>query len=98
MTKGWFIGDFEPNLHRTEDFEVGVKTYAKGSLEARHHHKISTEYTCIVSGRARMNTYVLEAGSIVEIKPGESTDFEALTDCITVVVKVPSSKNDKYLD
>ncbi|GIU68975.1 MAG: hypothetical protein KatS3mg002_0211 [Candidatus Woesearchaeota archaeon] len=25
MTKGWFIGNFEPSLHKTNDVEVGVK-------------------------------------------------------------------------
>ena len=98
MTKGWFIGAFEPTLFSTDDFEVGVKSYVSGSLEARHHHKISTEFTCLVSGRARMNDQFLEAGDIVEITPGKSTDFEAISDCVTVVVKVPSSSNDKYLD
>lgn len=98
MTKGWFIGDFEPTLHRTDQFEAGVKAYTKGAFEPKHHHKISTEYTCIISGCARMNEHHLKAGDIVEIMPGESTDFEALSDCVTMVIKIPSSKNDKYLD
>lgn len=98
MTKGWFIGNFEPSLFKTDDFEVGVKSYAAGVCEPFHHHKISTEFTCLVSGQARMNSTVLKAGDIVEISPLESTDFEALSDCVTLVVKVPSSKNDKYLD
>lgn len=97
MVKGWFIGDFQPTVLKAEGFEVGIKNYKKGDLEKRHFHKISTEYTVIASGKVRMNEQLYEEGSIVEIMPGESTDFEALEDTITVVVKVPSSKNDKYL-
>ncbi len=98
MTKGWFIGDFEPTLFPSRDFEVGFKSYVAGTIEPMHHHKISTEFTLIASGSAKMNGTVLTAGDIVEIAPNVSTNFEAITDCSTVVVKIPSSKNDKYLD
>ena len=97
MTKGWFVGDFSPVVLRSTTTEVGVKSYEKGALEARHVHKVSTELTLIVSGRARMNDTVLEAGDIVVIAPGEHTDFEALTDVTTVVVKTPSVAGDKYV-
>ena len=43
-----------------------------------------------------MNDSVYEAGDIVLIEPGEDTDFEALTDVTTVVVKAPSVMGDKY--
>ena len=38
------------------------------------------------------------AGEIVRIKPGQSTDFLALDDTTTVVVKVPCVAGDKYVD
>lgn len=96
MTKGWFVGDFSPVALHSNAAEVAVKTYRAGALEARHLHKVAAEVTVIVSGRARMNTTVLEAGDIVLIEPGEATDFEALTDVTTVVVKTPSVAGDKY--
>ena len=43
-----------------------------------------------------MNGKTLGNGDIITIPPGEATDFKALTDVTTVVVKVPSSKDDKY--
>jgi hypothetical protein len=97
MTKGWFIGNFEPNIIKTEQFEVGVKRYREGDYEAEHHHRISTEITVILAGVAEMNGVRHESGSIIQMSPFESTDFRALTDLWTVVVKVPSSTNDKYL-
>lgn len=96
MTKGWFVGDFSPVVLKTEAAEVAVKSYTAGTLESRHLHRIATEVTLIVSGRARMNDLELEAGDIVLIEPGEATDFQALTDVITVVVKTPSVMEDKY--
>ena len=43
MIKGWFVGNFEPTLYRTNDCEVAVKRYLKGDCEKKHHHKIATE-------------------------------------------------------
>ena len=33
----------------------------------------------------------------IKINPGQSTDFKALTDVTTVVVKIPGANDDKYL-
>ena len=30
MIKGWFVGNFEPTLLKTNDVEVAVKEYRKG--------------------------------------------------------------------
>ena len=96
MSKGWFIGDFSPTLHATKDFEVAVKYYQAGDREEAHLHRVATEYTVIIGGEARMNGHIYKAGDIVVIAPGEATDFEAITDVATTVVKLPSVKEDKY--
>ncbi len=98
FTKGWFVGDFNPTLLATDKVEVAVKHYQAGDQEARHHHKVATELTAIVSGRVRMSGQEIGAGEIVRIVPGQSTDFTALTDTVTVVVKVPCVAGDKYMD
>lgn len=98
MKGGWFVGDFTPTVLRTGDCEVAVKAYAAGAREAAHHHKVAEELTVVVSGRARMNDRIVEPGTIVHLKPGESTDFEALEETLTVVVKRPSVQGDKYID
>lgn len=99
MTRGWFVGDFEPTLLKTADVEVAVKEYQKGDCEARHYHKIATEITLIVSGRVRMNGEEYAAGDIVLMEPGEVTDFECMEDGTkNVVVKHPGASNDKYLE
>ena len=96
FVKGWFVGNFEPTLIPTGDVEVAVKHYRAGEAEGRHHHRIATEVTVIVSGSVRMNGRELHAGDVVKIAPGESADFSALTDAVTAVVKHPGASNDKY--
>jgi len=96
MTKGWFVGAFAPTAFNTDVAEVAVKVYKSGDREDRHHHKVATELTLVLSGEVRMNGATYREGDIIRIEPGESTDFEALTDVTTVVVKVPSMVGDKY--
>jgi quercetin dioxygenase-like cupin family protein len=97
MTKGWFVGDFEPTLLRTTEVEVAVKHYRAGDREEAHFHRIATELTVVVNGKVRMGESLFKAGDIIVVQPGESTDFEAVTDAITAVVKIPGAKHDKYL-
>lgn len=96
MVKGWFVGDFAPVALRTAAVEVGVKEYAAGDTEAAHLHKVATELTVIVRGRAVMCGREWGPGDIVTVEPGEATAFHALTDVTTVVVKMPSVAGDKY--
>ena len=98
MIKGWFVGDFSPTVFSTKDCEVAVKKYKAGDHEGAHHHKVATEITVIVSGTVRMLGKKWEAGDIIVLEPGTVTDFEALTDAVNVVVKIPGAKDDKYLN
>ena len=86
MKAGWFIGNFEPSLFKTNDCEVAVKTYKKGDKESKHYHKIATEYTVIIKGKVRMFDHIYEEGDIVVVEPGDATDFEAREDAMNVVV------------
>jgi quercetin dioxygenase-like cupin family protein len=96
MEKGWFVGAFSPTALSTNACEVAVKTYRAGDREAAHFHKIATETTLILSGRVRMAGREWGTGDIIVLEAGEITDFEALTDTVNVVVKVPGASNDKY--
>jgi len=96
-TKGWFVGEFEPTIIKTNDVEVAVKVYQQGDAEELHHHKVAREITVVVSGKIRMNGQIFKAGDIVVIEPGESTDFYAIEDSVNTVVKIPGAQNDKYL-
>ena len=96
MTKGWFVGNFTPTVFTTNQVEVAVKKYKAGEYESAHHHKIATEITVITDGEVRMNDVVYKAGTILVIEPNTATDFLALTDVTTTVVKYPGANDDKY--
>lgn len=97
MVRGWFVGNFAPTALQTPAAEVGVKRYAAGEVEPRHHHRIATEVTLILLGQVEMNGQTYTTGDILVLEPGEATDFRAVTEATTVVVKVPSVPADKYL-
>lgn len=97
FTNGWFIGDFEPSLEKTKDFEVCYKKYKTGQVEAEHYHLIATEYTLIIDGIVSFNDKIFNSGDIVKVSPKEKIIFKSITDAKTVVIKVPSSKGDKYI-
>lgn len=98
MTKGWFVGNFSPTVLPATAFEVAVKHYRAGDYEARHMHRVATEITVIVSGQVMFGGRKLAEGAIVTAAPGDWTDFRALTDAVTVVVKTPSVEGDKYFE
>lgn len=99
--RGWFIGDFEPSILRTKDFEVGLLTHTKGEYWAPHYHKEAIEYNVLISG---LMSIVHEDGSATCLAPGDVFAFEKSEisephfheDCTVLVVKVPSVKGDKY--
>lgn len=97
MVKGWFVGNFAPTLYQTNACEVAVKSYKAGEYEQSHYHKIATEITVIVEGIVRMNGIEYSKGAIIVEEPGDITDFEAVTDSVNVVVKLPGANDDKYL-
>jgi quercetin dioxygenase-like cupin family protein len=97
FTRGWFVGNFSPSLAQTDAVEVAVQRYQAGAHEPRHVHKIATEITLVAAGLARMNGEEVREGEIIRIPAGMATDFEAVTDVTTVVVKLPCVKGDKYL-
>jgi hypothetical protein len=97
MHGGWFIGDFQPSIVRTDMFEVAIKSYRAGHREPAHFHKISKEITVITAGEAKFNNRCVTVGQIVLIEPFEAVEFIAVTDVTTTVIKLPSVVGDKYL-
>lgn len=94
---GWFIGDFLPSIFRTELFEIACKKYKSGQIEKKHYHGIAIEYTLIVTGTAKINDIIINEGEIIAIYPNEIVEFSAISDITTIVIKLPSVPNDKYI-
>lgn len=97
MYRGWIIGDFDPSLLKTKDFEVGILHHPKGEKWPAHYHKIATEYNVLISGSMRLCDVELKAGDTFILEPNEIADPVFHEDCTIVCVKVPSDTKDKYL-
>ena len=93
---GWFIGNFEPTLLKTEQFEVCYKLHVKGEVWPKHYHLIATEYNCLVQGSMIIQGVTLKPGDVFVIDPLEVADPVFLEDCHIIVVKTPSVPGDKY--
>jgi quercetin dioxygenase-like cupin family protein len=99
--RGWFIGDFEPSILRTKDFEVGILSHHKGEYWPAHYHKEAIEYNVLLSGDMSI---IHHDESVTYLKPGDVFAFEKgevsapvfHADCKILVVKVPSVIGDKY--
>lgn len=93
---GWFIGDFEPSLIRTKDFEISLMHHKKGAYIPLHYHHLVEEMNVFVSGSMRCNGLLLEPGDIFIFEKDEVSNCTVLEDSTIVVVKVPSIIGDKY--
>ena len=94
---GWFIGDFEPTILRTKDFEISIRHYKAGDEEEKHVHRVADEYTVVIVGTVEMNDVEYKEKDVVLIEKGEVVKFRVITDAITIAVKVPSIIGDKYI-
>jgi len=98
MNRGWFVGNFEPSLYKTEQVEVGVLVHPKGQIWDAHYHKLGTEINVLLSGHMKVCNIELIAGDTFIIEPYEIADPIFYEDCLIVCVKIPGNKNDKYLE
>jgi len=97
LIKGWFVGNFEPTMYKTKDFEVAYKKYSENESEEPHYHKVATEITYVTKGTISMNGTNYDVGSIIVIEPNDIVHFKSITDSETIVVKIPSVIGDKYI-
>ena len=89
---------FLSNYNRIKSLRNGLKSFfpRHGDAEDAHVHKIATEFTVVTQGVVEMNGVRYVSGDIIVIEPGEATNFRAITDAVTTVVKIPGAPDDKY--
>ena len=94
--KGWLVGDFEPAIFRSKDIEVGIKSYEAGVIEPKHVHKITKEFTIVLSGRVKMLGTEYKKGDVVFVDCGIENAFQSITKSLLLIIKTPSCPDDKY--
>ena len=97
FVNGWFVGDFEPSIFKTKDFEVSVKSHKKGEETLPHYHSSSDEINLIINGRLCVNGQNLKKGNFFIYERNDVSDVEFLTDALLLIVRIPSAPNDKVL-
>lgn len=97
MKGGWFIGDFEPSILKTKNFEVGIMSHSKGEKWPKHYHVKADEYNVLLQGKMIIQNVELNTGDIFVIEKMEIADPIFLEDCKVLVVKVPSVPGDKII-
>lgn len=99
MTRGWFVGNFEPSAYRTNDAEVAVRVLEKGYCEKPHFQKNAAKIIVVLSGKLCMFQKKWVAEDIVVFEPGDISSIEAVEDSKIIVVMLPGIRNDKiYVD
>jgi quercetin dioxygenase-like cupin family protein len=97
FTKGWVLGDFEPTIYRTNQIEVGMKSFLPKETEPSHFQNIATEITIVASGTIEINGTVFTEGDIIIIEPGEAASFKSLSTSKLLCIKYPSIPSDKVI-
>lgn len=97
MKDGWFVGNFNPSVYLTTDFEVCYKTHLKGEKWDTHYHKESTEINYLIKGSMIIQNICLKTGDIFVIRPYEVADPVFLEDCTLIIIKTPSVPGDKFI-
>ena len=64
MYEGWFIGDFEPTVCKTKDFEVCYKIHEQGEVWPVHYHKVAKEINYLIRGKMTIQGTELSTGDI----------------------------------
>ena len=96
MKGGWFVGNFNPSILKTDKFEVGLHKHKKGDDTHNHYHKESTEINVIIKGKMIVNGKELSTGDIFVFEPYVVSEAEFLADTGLIVVRNSSNPSDKY--
>jgi quercetin dioxygenase-like cupin family protein len=89
MFRGWFIGDFEPSIYKTKEFEVGYLLHKKDEVWKAHYHAVGTEVNYLIRGKMilrnvefenKMQDVELNTGDLFVLYPNEIADPILLED------------------
>ena len=94
---GWFVGNLEPTVFKTDQFEVSLKHHSAGEVWDQHYHSESVEINYLMRGRMNINGQDLTAPVIFVIDKNEIADPTFYTDVELIVIKAPSAPGDKHV-
>lgn len=95
--RGWLIGNFEPSIVKTPDYEIGLLTHGKGEQWGFHYHKDTIEFNILLSGHFLLNNIPISAGTVFVINKNIIACPKFLEQCKILCVKIPSVPGDKTI-
>jgi len=95
--RGWLIGNFEPSIINTTEFEIGVLNHKKDEKWAFHYHEKTREINILLEGEMIINNIPLHKDTIFIFESNMISCPLFLTDCIVLCIKLPSLPNDKTI-
>ena len=85
-------------MFNSKDNDIGVLYPKEGEVSDNHFHKEHTEYNIILDGTAVVNNKTLYKGDIFIYEPFDKSEVKFLSNTILLVIKNPSTKNDKHYE
>lgn len=95
--RGWIIGNFEPNLYKTNNFEISVQTHKENEIHPFHIHETLEEINIIIEGKMIFNGKELSLNDIFVSPKGTLSCCKFLSDCKIICIKIPSNPLDKII-
>jgi hypothetical protein len=95
--RGWLIGNFEPSIVKTPDYEIGLLTHGKGEQWGFHYHQSSIEFNILLSGHFLLNNIPISAGTVFIINKNVIACPKFLEQCKILCIKIPSVPGDKTI-
>lgn len=92
---GWIIGDFEPSIIKTKDFEVGILTHNKNEKWDYHYHVYLDEINILLEGNMLLNEIVINKNQLFYIPKKQIASPIFLENCKILCIKTPSIIGDK---
>lgn len=95
-TRGWLIGNFQPSIKQTPDFEIGLLSHKKNEYWDFHYHKLCVEINILIEGKMNINDNIIKNNNIFVFDKNVISCPIFLEDCKILCIKIPSHPNDKY--
>ncbi len=96
-TRGWLIGDFEPNIYKTKKYELAFLTHLKDEKWKFHYHMEAIEINFLIKGKMILNNHLIENNNIFIINKNVIACPIFIEDCKILCIKIPSRPSDKYI-
>lgn len=95
--KGWIIGNFEPSMIKTSEYELGILSHKKGEKWDFHYHSTYDEINLLYEGTLMSNGRIINKGEVFINPKNQIACPKFIEDCKVVCVKIPSTPGDKHI-